>query len=56
MLSWPGCPSSDLTRKQIKHYRQVQEAVVRADVGDVRDPRAIWLTDFEAASQNVLGD
>lgn len=54
MLSWPGRPSNDLTRKQIKHYRQVQEAVVRADLGDVGDPSAIWLTDLEAAGQNVL--
>lgn len=56
MLSWAGCLSNDLTRKQIKYYRQVQEALVGANVGDVCDPSATWLTDLEAAGENVLGD
>jgi hypothetical protein len=33
------------------HHRQVSEVIAQADVGDVRDPKLLWLLDLEAQNQ-----
>src|SRR5438093_737398 len=39
----PERPANDPSRREIEHDGQIQPPLARRDVGDVRDPRAIWL-------------
>jgi len=49
----PSSPAYDLPRVQIHHHRQVQPSLPRADVRDIRDPRAIRLADSELPFQQI---
>lgn len=42
-----------LSREQIKHHRQIQPALIGADVGDVRYPNLVGFGDIESALQMI---
>ena len=48
-------PTDDATREQVDDDGQVQPALLRPDVRDVRDPRAIRFVDSELPVEHVLG-
>jgi len=49
----PGGPPHDPAREQIDHDGQVEPALPGPDVGDVRDPRRVWVRRGELPLQKV---
>jgi putative transposase len=46
-------PANDRTRVQIQHSSQIQPALMRSDVGDIRYPRVVWLIVLELTLQLI---